>query len=153
MKNIRLFAVMAALTLISLSSFAQPDNHNWMDRIKSEKIAFITAELELTPQEAEAFWPIYNQIEKSKLESQKVVMASYKSLADALNSGTASDKEIDKLLDAYVAAKNAHKEAGNDEVAKYRKVLSGKKVAKLYIAEEKFRRHHIRSFKGNQPKR
>ena len=52
------------------------------------------------------------------------------------------------MLDDYLAAKQAHKEAGKDDADRYRKVLPAKKVVKLYIAEENFRRHHIRNFKG-----
>lgn len=147
MKTFRLFAVMTAVALFSITAAAQP-KENWQDRIKSEKIAFITAELELTPEEAQVFWPVYNQIEKTAQEAQKAVMTSYRALLEALKSDTATDKEIDKLLDEYLAAKLAQKNLGKDDAAKFRKVLSSKKVAKLYVAEEKFRRHHIRNFNG-----
>ena len=116
----------------------------------SEKIAFITMELSLTPEEAQVFWPVYNKIEQKKQEAQKTVSASYKALREALKSETATDKEIDKLLDEYLAAKQAHRDLNKGDVAKYRKVLPSKKVAKLYIAEEKFRRQHIRNFKNGQ---
>ena len=150
MKTFRLFAAMTALALLSMTAMAQPKG-NWQDRIKSEKIAFITAELDLTPEEAQVFWPVYNQIEKKANESQQAVRASYRVLLEALKSETASDKEIDKLLDDYLAAKLAQKNLGKDDAAKYRKVLPSKKVAKLYVAEEKFRRHHIRNFNGGHP--
>ena len=65
-----------------------------------------------------------------------------------MEEGTVSDKELNALLDDYLAAKQAHKEAGKGDVEKYRKVLPAKKVVKLYVAEENFRRHHIRNFKG-----
>ena len=150
MKTSRLFTATAALALFAITAMAQP-KENWQNRVKSEKIAFITAELDLTPEEAQAFWPVYNQIEKTKHESQKAVMTSYRDLLEALKSDTATEKEIDKLLDDYLAAKLAQKNLGKDDAAKFRKVLSSKKVAKLYVAEEKFRRHHIRNFKGNHP--
>ena len=147
MKTLRIFAVMTALSLFSMTATAQP-KENWQDRVKSEKIAFITAELDLTPEEAQVFWPVYNQIEKTANEAQKAVRTSYRALLDALKSDTAADKEIDRLLDDYLAAKLAQKNLGKDDAAKYRKVLPSKKVAKLYVAEEEFRRHHIRNIKG-----
>ena len=145
MKTFRLFAAITALGLFSMTAMAQPKG-NWQDRIKSEKIAFITTELDLTPEEAQVFWPVYNQIEKKKQESQVAVKTSYRALLEALKSDTATDKEIDRLLDDYLAAKLAQKNLGKDDAAKYRKVLPSKKVAKLYVAEEKFRRHHISNF-------
>ena len=45
------------------------------------------------------------------------------------------------------AAKLANKDAEKGEADKYRKVLPDKKVAKLFVAEEKFRRHQIRSMR------
>jgi hypothetical protein len=150
MKNFRILAAVAAFIMITVSSNAQgPKQGNWQDRVMAEKIAFITSALELTPEEAQTFWPVYNQIEAQKKETQKVVKEAYKALTKALEEGTASDKEIDRLLDNYLAAKQAQKESGKGDATKFRKVLSSQKVAKLYIAEENFRRHHIRNMKAS----
>ena len=148
MKNLRIFAAIAALAIISASSaFAQPKKQNWHEKMMSEKIGYLTAELELTPEEAQVFWPVYNKIAEKNKEQNKAVGEAYKALTQALKEGTASDKEIDKLLDNYLAAKQAQKERGKGDVAQYRKVLSSKKVAKLYIAEENYRRHQINRMK------
>lgn len=53
MKNILLILALA----LGLTTYAQNDNH---ERIKALKVSFLTEELELTPAEAEKFWPIYN---------------------------------------------------------------------------------------------
>lgn len=150
MKNLRFFAVaMTVFALLSVSSAqAQPKDHgNWQDKVKSEKIAFITAELNLTPEEAQAFWPIYNQIESQKHETQRTMMKAYFELSKALEENKATDKEINNLLNNYLAAKTANKDTEKGEADKYRKVLPDKKVAKLFVAEEKFRRHQIRSMR------
>ena len=142
--------IMAAIALLAISTMhAQPKQGNWQEKIMSEKIAFITMELELTPEEAQVFWPVYNQIAKENQKLQKAMMTAYRTMKQALAEGTASDKDLDKMLDEYLAAKQAHKESGKGDVEKYRKVLPSKKVVKLYIAEENFRRHHINNMKGN----
>lgn len=147
MKTFRLFAAITALGLFSMTAMAQPKG-NWQDRIKSEKIAFITTELDLTPEEAQVFWPVYNQIEKKKQESQVAVKTSYRALLEALKSDTATDKEIDRLLDCYIAAKLDHNKVGKENTAKLRNVLSSKKTARLFLAEEDFKRHQIRNIKS-----
>ena len=148
MKNFRIFAAVAAFAIISVSSaFAQPNKKNWHEKMMSEKIGYLTAELELTPEEAQVFWPVYNKIAEKKKEQNKAVGEAYKALTQALKEGTASDKEIDKLLDQYLVAKQAQKENGKNDAAQYRKVLPSKKVAKLYIAEENYRRHQINRMK------
>ena len=147
MKN---FAIMAVLALLSFSNIqAQPKQKcNWQEKMMSEKIAFITMELQLTPEEAQVFWPVYNQINQKNKEAQKAMNKAYRAMVKAMEEGSVSDKELNALLDDYLAAKQAHKEAGKGDADQYRKVLPAKKVAKLYVAEENFRRQHIRNFKG-----
>ena len=131
MKNFTLIAVLALLSFSNIQ--AQPQKSGWHDRMMSEKIAFITMELQLTPEEAQAFWPVYNQIAQEKKASQKAMMTAYRTMVKALEEGTASDKEISAMLDDYLAAKQAHKEAGKDDADRYRKVLPAKKVVKLIL--------------------
>lgn len=153
MKNFGLFAAaLAAFALLSINSNAQPKNHqNWQDKIMSEKIAFITSELDLSPSEAQVFWPVYNQIAKEQHESQKAVKEAYIALMKGLEDENISDKEIDRLFDKYLAVKEANKGNGKAEADMYRRVLPSKKVVKLYVAEEKFRRVHIRNLSGPRP--
>ena len=153
MKNFGLFAAaLAAFALLSINSNAQPRNHqNWQDKMMSEKIAFITSELDLSPSEAQVFWPVYNQIAKEQQASQKAVKEAYIALMKALEDENTSDKDIDKLLDKYLAVKEANKGNGKAEADRYRRVLPSKNVVKLYVAEEKFRRMHIRNLSGPRP--
>ena len=46
----------------------------WKEKMMSERVAFLTMEMNLTPEEAQVFWPIYNQIhtEKDKAMQAKV---------------------------------------------------------------------------------
>ena len=129
----------------------QWNDWKWQARNRVETLEELKKYINLTPEEAQVFWPVYNEIANKKAELQKQVRESYKALLKALNEEGTTDKEIDKLLDNYLAAKQAVKDAGKGEVDKYRKVLPGKKVAKLYVAEEKFRRQHIRNLGGHKP--
>ena len=52
-----------AFFLISTLSFGQETED---EKIESLKTAFITEALSLTPEEAQAFWPIYNLFEDKK---------------------------------------------------------------------------------------
>ena len=56
--------------LISFSGFAQR-GAKMNERIKAQKTAFITERLSLTADEAEKFWPIYNEIETKKKALRK----------------------------------------------------------------------------------
>ena len=61
MKSLKIFAAaLAAFALLSITNVdAQSKKEGWQDKVKSEKIGFITVELNLTPEEAQVFWPVY----------------------------------------------------------------------------------------------
>lgn len=109
----------------------------------AEKIAFLTLEVGLTPEEAQAFWPVYNQVEKEKDEAMFTMIHAYKEMSKAMDEKK-GEKEISALLDKYLDAQKKVNEVENGIAAKYKAVLPVEKVAKLYVAEEKFRRQQIR---------
>ena len=51
----------------------------------SEKIAFLTTAIGLTPGEAQAFWPVYNQMWEERGKAQFNVMKAYKALEAAVD--------------------------------------------------------------------
>ena len=71
-------------------------------------------------------------------------------MEDAVAAGK-GEKELNKLLDEYLAALKAQGEVEQKAYKEYAKVLPVEKLAKLYVAEEKFRRQHIRKLHGGRP--
>ncbi|MBL7888073.1 MAG: hypothetical protein JNL24_00890 [Bacteroidia bacterium] len=102
------------------------------------KIAFITQKLDLTPEEAQQFWPVYNQYHDKLQELRKKRKAEFKEHKD--NFDNWSDKEIEQLVDSEIAFKQKEIDLQKEYHAKYKAVLPIKKVAKLYHAEEQFKR-------------
>lgn len=115
----------------------------WRERLRAEQIAFLTSEIGLTPQEAEKFWPIYNQIEREKHKAVDNVWNTFFALQKAIDS-KAKETEIEMKLKAYAKALDAQNALEGVQMERYSKVLSKEKIAKLYVAEEKFRRQQIR---------
>ena len=150
MKRIFYIALMAVMFAgIGTASAHNSFTNDWKQKLMSEKVAFLTVEMGITPEEAQVFWPIYNEVSKKNDEAMQKVFSSYKALEQALNEGKGS-KDIQKLLDAYLDALADQKEVNSDAADKYKSVLPVEKVAKLYIGEEKFRRQHIRNL-HNKP--
>ncbi len=118
-------------------------SEDWKEKMMCEKIAFLTAELGISPEEAQAFWPIYNEINKEKDAAMHKVFKSFKALNDALEAGK-SEKEVSRLLDDYLESLENQREIENKAAEKLKKALSAEKAAKLFVGEEKFRRQHIR---------
>lgn len=143
MKKITTILVaLAAMVCMGISANASVAE-DWKEKLMAEKIAFLTLEVGLTPEEAQVFWPVYNQVEKEKDEAMFNVIRTYKDMSKALEEKK-SEKEVSALLDKYLEAQKKVNEIENGITAKYKAVLPVEKVAKLYVAEEKFRRLQIR---------
>ena len=135
---------------MAVTLFAQPQGHRQNDeqrkkeweRIQSEKIAFITQELDLSPEEAQVFWPVYNQCWKESLEAHKKMMDAFGAFRGKKGEEL-SDAELEKKLDAYIQATTDSNQVMADWYPKFKKVLPIHKVAKLYQAEEAFQRRMI----------
>ena len=136
-------AVYMLVFIGAVTAQAQPKfDEGWKERVQSEKIAFLTMELNITPEEAQTFWPVYNKVEKELDMSRFEVIKAYKALADAVDADKPA-KELATLLDKYLEAKTNQDKLDNSAAQTYKEVLPVEKVAKLYVAEEKFRRQYI----------
>ena len=142
---------------MAVSLFAQPQGHKQneqqrkkeFERIQSEKIAFITQELDLSPEEAQVFWPVYNQCWKESLEAHHKMMEAASEFRGQKGEEL-SDAELEKKLDAYIQANKASNQVMADWYPKFKKVLPIHKVAKLYQAEEAFQMRMINNLKKRQ---
>ena len=145
----RILLILSVLMFsVSVSGAQDKGKKDWNDRWKAEKIAYLTDAMDLSSAEAEKFWPVYNKCECEKKRSFKAVIEAYKALDEALQNGK-DDSEVKKLLDKYLDAQDFGKDIDRKYVAEYRKVLPDKKVAKLYVAEEAFRRQQIHKLNKN----
>lgn len=135
--------------ILGTTAMSASDNHqnDWKQKMMSEKIAFLTMEIGITPEEAQEFWPVYNQVNKERDAAMHKVFKSFKALEDAVSAGK-SEKELDKLLENYLDAIKEQGEVEKNAYDDYAKVLPVEKLAKLYVGEEKFRRQHIRKLHG-----
>ena len=144
--TITLTALFLAAACISASA-----NHRcseeWKKKMEAERVAFIISETGITPEEAQVFWPVYNKLQSERDEAMKSVFKSYKALDKAIEENK-SEKEIASLLDKYLEAQKVQRQLDNQVGEEYKKVLPADKVAKVFLAEEKFRRQHIRRLHG-----
>ncbi len=139
---------MAMMLTFTVSASAHRNcGEDWKEKMICEKIAFLTGELGITPEEAQVFWPVYNEVNKEKDKAMQKVFKTFKAMNDALEEGK-TGKEIEALLEKHLEALEEQRELDDKVAERYMKVLPVEKVAKLYVGEEKFRRQHIRKMKA-----
>lgn len=149
--NTRYFTPLLVFLLIAFSfdAYSQPprgrkpgqgqgQRQQKKERVKQLKIAYFTEELDLSEEEAEKFWPIYNEMgEKIKAEKQKKNAAT-KALKNGID--TMSDSEIESKMSEALDAKIKESEIQKEYLVKIGNVIGFKKAAKVVSLEAQFKR-------------
>jgi hypothetical protein len=124
------------------------------DKVKALKTAFITDRLELTPLEAENFWPVYNQYEKDLHELQ--VTERMKLLGRILENGGVdklSNEEADRLLTKLLKLQTDIQHIEVEKFKALKKIIPAQKVLKLLKAEEQFKRELFKMLREKRHER
>ncbi len=152
MKQLFIFYLtpIAFFILFSLSLFGQTKDVQKEEMVKAQKIAFFTEKLNLTTEEAQLFWPVYNEYWQKKnkiIDDRRNAMKFCSENLEKL-----SDKEIERYGDLYI---NFHKQESDLLIEfneKFKKVLTPEKVIKLYFADYEFKTYLLQQIR-NAPKK
>jgi hypothetical protein len=125
-----------------------------MQQIQSVRIAFFTSEMELTPEEAELFWPIYNKMWKEKESSHNAAQKALRDIQRHINNEQklATEADLKALLAIYVDNTAAIGAVDKRCQAEFLTIISAEKLAKLYKAEEDFRMRMIHQLRREPEK-
>ena len=119
-----------------------------IEKIKTLKVAYFTEHLPLSPEEAEKFWPIYNQHETVQMEMYTYMRKNMNHRM--LKAAELSESEAAQKLSEYLS-KKSHEEASLQKMFKALKgVLPAKKALALVHVEEGFRRHLMSLYRKNR---
>ena len=146
MKILKIITTAIFLFLLCCSQiiFAQPGGKK-KEQIEALRMAFITNKLELTGKEAQQFWPVYNEYQ-DKLEAlRKTRKMEIRQESGKLE--TITDQEAEQIIEAELGLRAKEVELNKIDFAKFKQVLSAKKVLKLMRAEEEFKKELIKQLK------
>lgn len=111
-------------------------------RIENARIAYITRELALTPEQGQRFWPLYNEYSNRRRDLRK----NHDQLRRSA-SPTMSEEEARDNLKKILALSKNEVNLTEDYFTKFQKVVSARQVAQLYEAEREFGRVMMREMK------
>ena len=142
------FFKIAFLSLIAISAVAQDDEDvpqqepKVREKIEAARIAYITDQLALTPEEAEKFWPIYREF----AQRRRVIRQEIREAGRNADPAT-SDQEI---VEQQFKAKQKELDLEKDYSGRLLKVISAQKLRSLPLAERKFRQMIIDQIQRRQ---
>lgn len=116
------------------------------EQIQAQKVAFITARLNLTPEESQKFWPIFNEYEAE----QKKIRQKFKFKQDF---ATMTDAEAEQLLTSNLEMEQQLLNLKKEYIQRMRKVVPVRKIAMLNRAERAFKEELVKRLREIQQNR
>ena len=147
MKKIFICLIAAFALFGSYEAAAQGKVDN---KLQNDKIMFFSMHLDLTPEEAQAFWPLYNQYTKESWAAHGKAMKALQIIRK--KSESLQDEEIEKLVDEYLSAFSKESELQSKYYQEFKKVLPIKKAAKVFVVDDDFRVKLLRQFSEDKHK-
>ena len=128
---------------------AQDDLQAESEIIKNKRKIFIQEVMELTPQEKEKFWPLYDEFESglSKIRRERIELA----LKFIQNHENLSNDEAMAMLKQRWRIDSDELKFKQGYADKFKQVLPGRKVVRFFQAQNKFDTAAIAELYGNLP--
>ena len=132
--------------LVASLSFSQGFKEK-REKVKALKVAYITEQLELTTDEAQKFWPIYNAFDENQSDLRHEKM---RAILDRFKPGN-----VEKLSEKDASNSLIQMEKIEEDLFNLKKkfikdlqgVISAKKIIKLKKAEEDFNRELLKQMR------
>jgi hypothetical protein len=133
MKRGAAFLIILTTTSISLVRGQNPN----MEKLNAYKIAFFTKKMDLSSQEAEKFWPLYNEFQDKKFRIQQEKVFLNRNFNQ--NGATMTDKELTEAGDKYIAIEVQEASLSQEYHSRFKEILPPAKIIRLYQAENQYK--------------
>jgi hypothetical protein len=140
-----LFTLLFSLACAA-AALAQVDPDERSEKVQAMRVAVFTQVLDLTPEEAQNFWPLYNAF----LDQREALQKQYKP-TKTLDGMT--DAEVEDQLRRHFELRERELSLEKETYQKLRKVLPLRKIARLTMAERRFRERIVEIIKENRQRR
>jgi len=127
------------LTLMAFSAQAQKQN-SAQSKLESARIALITERLNLTPPQAQQFWPIYNEY----AQQRRNIQLELRNSRHGMDMKNLSEEQSRKLLNAKISGRQRQLNLDSKYSDRLRRVISDRQILALGRAEDDFRQMIIR---------
>ena len=135
------------ILFIGIPSYAQKETSSRysQEKLESAKVAFVIKRLDLSLQQAEKFWPLYNQHN----EERRKLMRQINELSNAVNADI-DDKQALELINRKFELKKEILDLENAFTKKIVEIISPVQAIKLSDVNRDFARHIYRMQKGKK---
>jgi Spy/CpxP family protein refolding chaperone len=114
-----------------------------LGQLENAKIAFITNRVSLTQDQAQKFWPLYNEFTAKRRELNRSGRLLRRDVTEGM-----TDQQIRDNLTQSFALRQQELNLEKDYFDKFQKVISMRQVAQLFQAERDFTKEVIKRVAG-----
>jgi len=134
----RIYYIVVFIVFSSVVVNAQHCNHSKKRRqIEAQKVTYITQQLDLSPVEAQQFWPVYNEMQKIRQELHTEMRKIHKSCRKS-EVKECSDADVSAKCDSILMCEKKQIDIKIEYFGRFKKILSPQKVHKLMFIERDF---------------
>ena len=139
------FFILGSFTVPAFAQENPTSKQERIQKIKNAKIAFFTEKLNLTSDQAQKFWPIYNQYEEEQWALRRRGRVFKGDNLEAM-----TDQQVREGLNRRIAIREEEVALEKQYMEKFLKVISVKQVATLYRSEHEFTKVLLQKLDGNR---
>ena len=132
-----LLTILLALSIGSGAWAQNPDprqNQEAMEKIQAARIGYITERLNLTPEQAQRFWPIYNEFSNKRRELRTPLNDARRGL-DPKN---LTEEQSQRIMEISLEIRQAEINLEKDYAQRLRDVVTAQQILALRRAEDEF---------------
>ncbi|MDO5665449.1 MAG: hypothetical protein Q4G63_09355 [Bacteroidia bacterium] len=145
-KNIILLCFAFTISFFASTATAQVRKMN-MAEYEKKKMEYIQKEAALTKEEANRYFPLYNELSKKRFELHKQHRDKVEKMKQS--DKNMSNEEYRQLLENDVELKLKEAELDKEYSEKLEKALSPEKLYRAQQAERKFMQQEVMKFRGS----
>ena len=133
------YTILVVTMLLATASIMAQDK-GVEDKLEARRVAYITNAIDLTSDEAQQFWPVYNDYRKE----QKAMRG---------NEGKDSSDKENMTLSEMFSKEQSHLDLRKKYADKFQSIVGEKRTVKLLNSERRFKEGMIRGLQGRASKR
>lgn len=133
MKKIRLYLMFVILSAAGFSAQAQGRHHDRIDKIESARTAYLTQKMNLTADQAQKFWPLYNEFDAKRRDVKK-----QSRVFKGGNLENLTDAQLKEGINTMFSIRQKELDLEKDYAEKFQKVISIRQLATMYKGEREF---------------
>ncbi|MFD2784112.1 hypothetical protein [Hymenobacter rubripertinctus] len=143
LRTLSLLCLLAVLPLAGAHAQRGDQRQERLSQLENARIAYLTEKIALTPDQAQKFWPLYNEFTAKRRDLNRRLRQLRPADADGL-----SDQQLRDNINQSFGLRQQEITLEKDYFDKFQRVITVRQVGRLFLAERQFTREVLKRVAG-----